>query len=179
MRRLLIILLAMLLTASLFGCAKQETVYTVDKNGVEFQVDTIEKTISDGKNIYKYEFSGDSSSYHAKITYPNGSSYSFSQSGYTGSGSWSGDYNETIYVPGDTLIDIIAEDAPRKGNSGMFFGKLILIALGLFELLAPEASWYISHGWKYKDAEPSEAALVFTRIGGGIVIAVAIILLFV
>ena len=74
---------------------------------------------------------------------------------------------------------IVAENTPRKQSAGMFFGKLILIALGLFELLAPEASWYISHGWKYKDAEPSEAALAFTRIGGGIVIAAGIILLFV
>ena len=179
MRRLLIILLAMLLTVSLFGCAKQETVYTVNKNGVEFQVDREAKTISDGKNTYKYEFSGDSSSYHAKITYPDGSWYSYSKSGYSGSGSWSLDYKEAKYVPGDTLIDIVAENTPRKQSAGMFFGKLILIALGLFELLAPEASWYISHGWKYKDAEPSEAALAFTRISGGIVIAAGIILLFV
>jgi len=36
MRRLLIILLAMLLTVSLFGCTKQEKIYTVDKNGFNF-----------------------------------------------------------------------------------------------------------------------------------------------
>lgn len=49
MRRLWIFLFTLLLTISLFGCAKQEIVYTVDKNGVEFRVDREEKTISCAK----------------------------------------------------------------------------------------------------------------------------------
>lgn len=53
---------------------------------------------------------------------------------------------------------------------GLFF-----IAIGLFHLLAPYASWYMSVGWKLRDAEPSDAYLVMTRIGGVIACAVGII----
>ena len=56
---------------------------------------------------------------------------------------------------------------------------MLLIALGAFNALAPKAAWYLSHGWRYKNAEPSEAALFFSRAGGVVLIFFGIILFFV
>lgn len=53
----------------------------------------------------------------------------------------------------------------------------LLILIGLFNLITPETSWYLKYGWRYKDAEPSEAAIVFGRIGGVVAILIGIVLL--
>lgn len=55
--------------------------------------------------------------------------------------------------------------------------SIIFILAGIFNLVAPDAAWYLSRGWQYKDAEPSDAALVVTRIGG-VAIVIGIVLLF-
>lgn len=37
---------------------------------------------------------------------------------------------------------------------------LILIVSGLIGAISPETGWHLSYGWRYKDAEPSDAALM-------------------
>ena len=64
-------------------------------------------------------------------------------------------------------------------RSGSPLLGMLLIALGAFNALAPKAAWYLSHGWRYKNAEPSEAALFFSRAGGVVLIFFGIILFFV
>lgn len=54
---------------------------------------------------------------------------------------------------------------------------VIVIILGIIELASPQTAWYLSYGWRYKNAEPSEAALIIERIGGVIGIILGIILL--
>ena len=54
---------------------------------------------------------------------------------------------------------------------------VLLAALGGFNLLLPRASWYLSYGWRYKNAEPSDLVLAINRIGGGAILAVALLLL--
>ncbi len=177
MKRLGIFLFVFLLSVSFFGCAKQETMYTVSKNGSEFQVDSIQKTIADGSNTYRYMLSGDASSFRVTITYPDGSSYWYSQSDGIGQGGWSDDYIEGKYVSADTLIDIVQDDAPQRVSSGKITGAIILIALGIFDIAFPKVSWYLGYGWRYKNAEPSDAALTFAQVGGVVVIIVGFILL--
>lgn len=55
---------------------------------------------------------------------------------------------------------------------------VIVILIGIFNLVAPDAAWYLSRGWQFKDAEPSDAALVMARIGGAAAILIGIVLLF-
>ncbi len=54
---------------------------------------------------------------------------------------------------------------------------ILLMIIGLFNLISPQTGWYLSYGWRFKDAEPSDAALVMARIGGGIAILIGVILL--
>ena len=176
MKRFWIILVALVLAVSLPGCSEEETAYTVSRNGMEFHVDTVQKTVTQGEHTYHYKSSGDSSDFSVTITYPNGSTYWYSRSG--GIGGWSDDYDEGAYVSGDTLVDVLLAQAPRRANPGKLVGGLLLIALGLIDLIVPKVSWYLGYGWRYKDAEPSDAALVFARMGGAIAIAIGIALLF-
>lgn len=178
MKRVWVALIALLIAVSLFGCGKENTVFTVNRNDITYKVDTEKKTISDGNHIYSFSFSGDASSYKATIRYPNGSSYWFSKNGNTGYGGWSDDYVETAYVSGSMLIDIIEDIAPKPANTGDALGGLLLIALGIFNAAAPGTAWYLERGWWYKNAEPSDMALAFTRGAGIVAIIVGVILLF-
>ncbi len=180
-KRLWVIFLTLLMAVSLFGCAKQETVYEADVNGVVLQVDIEQKKISDGQYTYGYEFSGDGSSYRVTITYPNGSSYWWNESEFSGSGGWSDDYAEGTYVSGDTLVravTVVEEvDNTEQRNVGKVLAGLLLIAFGAFELLAPDALWYLRHGWRFKNAQPSDAVLTVSRIIGGIAILTGIVVM--
>lgn len=43
---------------------------------------------------------------------------------------------------------------------------IIFIIAGILTAIFPEYAWYLRHGIWYKDSEPTEDALLFTRIGG-------------
>lgn len=52
---------------------------------------------------------------------------------------------------------------------------LFCIIVGLVNLISPETGWYLNRGWQYKDAEPSEAALLWGRVGGVIAILIGVL----
>lgn len=157
-----IFLLAALL---LSGCAPKETVHTVtlNRNGIDyiFTVDTENSTVSDGQYTYTYTINGNSTT----VTYPNGARYYWTQDGMFGSGGWDNNYDPNTYADGDMLIDAINETKPETVDGHIFAG-LFLAALGAFYTFAPHAAWYLSRGWIYKNAEPSDAALIIARISG-------------
>ena len=178
MKRVWVALIALLIAVSLFGCGKQKNVYTVRRNDITYRVDTEQHTISDGTYVYNYSFSGDAASYKATVRYPNGSSYWFSKNGNSGYGGWSDDYVETAYVSGSVLVDIIEETAQKPVNIGKIFGGILLIVLGIFNAASPGTAWYLQRGLWYKNAEPSDMALAFTRGAGVVGIIVGVVLLF-
>lgn len=59
-----------------------------------------------------------------------------------------------------------------------FLLGLVLMLIGIVGVVSPQTLWYVSHGWRYKDAEPSEAVLFFNRVGGVIAIIIAAVSLF-
>jgi hypothetical protein len=66
----------------------------------------------------------------------------------------------------------------HRPGSNWFWG-LCLMALGVLAFMNPRAVWYLSDGWKFRDAEPSELGLLAARLPGiGMVIG-GIVLLFV
>lgn len=74
------------------------------------------------------------------------------------------------------LLDNPQWGRARRTDAGMVFGGLLMIGLGVFSLMKPATIWYISDGWKFRNAEPSDLALSFTRFGGVIMIIVGVIL---
>ena len=177
MKRFAGILLLLLLALTVLGCAKQESVYTVEQNGIEFLVDTEHKTISDGVNTYQYQFSGDAHSYKITITYPNGATYQYARTGGLGYGSLDDEYAADAYAMGDILAQVVLTDAPKQTNPGRMMGALVMLIIGVVEVIFPGKLWFLRYGWRYKNAEPSDAALIVDRICGGVWIVLGLILM--
>lgn len=45
------------------------------------------------------------------------------------------------------------------------FGLLFII-IGIIGAVSPRTTWYMSEGWKFKNAEPSDAVLILNRVMG-------------
>ena len=177
----MIIAVILLMTA----CQKVGTpsTYTVTMNDTVFTVDPGNSTISDGINTYRYEYSGSAQSYTTTIIYPDGSTYwwSTTRNGNFshGSGGWSDDYDENRYVAGDVLCDVIKVKTSTKSDDKDPIMIMLLIVIGLFNVISPYSSWYLSSGWKNKDAEPSEEELGIARFGGVAALVIAVIMIIV
>lgn len=50
--------------------------------------------------------------------------------------------------------------------------KIIISIFALVGIINPELSWKLSEGWKFRDAEPSDAYLVYTRIVSVVILIV-------
>ncbi|TCT16724.1 hypothetical protein EDC18_10119 [Natranaerovirga pectinivora] len=44
---------------------------------------------------------------------------------------------------------------PKTNNEHFFYG-IIFIGIGIYSYKNPELGWYLKHGWKYRNAEPSD-----------------------
>lgn len=96
-----------------------------------------------------------------------------------GTGGWSDDYSEDRYIPGDTLVELLSDGAqPEKSSGNSPFIGVLLLAIGGFNAISPQTSWYLSYGWRFKNAEPSDAALLLGRCGGVLAAVIGLFLLF-
>lgn len=55
---------------------------------------------------------------------------------------------------------------------------LMITAFGIINVFYPYAGWYLSIGWRLKDAEPSNAALAVQRFSGVAGAAIGVVILF-
>lgn len=185
-----IAMLALVFAAILLfaGCKKEPapTVYTTDVYGATYIVDTENCTISDGTYTYGYEYAD--SGNRVDFTYPNGEVYGASITvannsiGGVSAGAISADYDyDSGYTDPFTLYRALTSPREKERSSGTNhpFVALLLCGVGIFNLAAPKASWYLSYGWRFKDAEPSDAAITISRIGGGIAVVIGVIMLIV
>lgn len=62
---------------------------------------------------------------------------------------------------------------------GLFnFVAVIVILLSALAIVFPRLAWELTQGWKYKNVEPSDAALVMTRLAGvaGVIVGIVILI---
>lgn len=177
MKRIILVLFTIILMLS--SCTGGTvTEYTVEHGGKNYTVNTENCTITDGENTYTYSVSGSADSYNMEIKYPDGSTAWWTMNGSSGHGGWSDNYVIGKYPDINTISSILEKDLPSHKGGGNAFMIILLIIIGLANIIAPYASWYLSYGWRYKNAEPSDAALVMNRIGGVVIIIIAIIMMF-
>ena len=176
-----VLLAAALIFLASCGHGGTSQVYDVEHNGKIFTVDQANQTIASEGHIYSFEVAGNGGNVKFKVTYPDGSTYWWSQGGNVGYGGWSDDYDPGRYAPGDVLWDVLNLDRRADGHdSGKYIGLgLLLILLGAVNAAFPRAMWYIEYGWRYKDAEPSDMVLFAERAGGAIAVIAGVICLFV
>lgn len=54
----------------------------------------------------------------------------------------------------------------------------LILIIGIVNLIWPRAAWELTRGWEFQDAEPSDEALTLTRAGGGLLVFLAILMIF-
>lgn len=184
MKKLYASVMMVLLLFSFMACSSaQDSTYTVERNHQFFTVDTENSTISDETNLYRYDLSKSSSGYHITITYPDNSTYwldaQYHEIATSLQSGWSDNYDAERYVAGDTLCDVLEEEMPTQSKSKNIFVILLLIIIGIINIASPHTAWYLEYGWRFKDAEPSNWALIANRCGGILVLAIAIVMIFI
>ena len=193
-KRIAILILAALLLLSLCACAEKQTQnalepYTTGWDGTVYTVTPIDNdkgTITDGTNTYSYRYDAAGSSYSVTFTYPGGETYRCMENGGTSggavfsSGSASLDFDFDKYPDGMTLKRVLEKSpsAKREKKSTKNVGLiLVLLFVGGINTAFPQAAWYLETGWKIKDAEPSDAALTWNRVGGVVALIIAAIMM--
>ena len=176
MKRPIFLMLCLLAAILLTACGgRRESASTYEKDG--YTVDREAGTITHGEDVYTFTVSGGGSSSSIRITYPNGATYFWEWSGNGGHGGWSDDYDPVRYADGDFLRDLLDFQAPAQEEEISPLLIVLLLAVGGFNLAAPRASWYLTYGWRYKDAEPSGVALVLNRVVGALAVLLAVVFL--
>lgn len=174
MRRILLCcMLAFMLLASSCG-AKGDSNYSVTYGGESYVIDTSEQTITHQGEHYRYEISGNT----VELIYPNGSRYWRSYQSGGSYGGWSDDYSSQRYVSGDVLLHILDFKPPGEAKSKNVVLIFFLIAAGAFYAISPKTAWYLSRGWQYKNAEPSEAAIEVNRMMGIAAVVIGVLMIF-
>lgn len=193
-KRISMFLLAALLLASLCACAEKKTQsalepYTTGWDGAVYTVTPIDNdkgTISDGTNTYSYQYDAAGSGYSVTFTYPDGETYRCVENGGTSSGavfssgSTSLDFDFDKYPDGMTLKRVLERSPSAKSekkstkNVGLI---LFLLVVGVINTAWPQATWYLDVGWKVKDAEPSDAALIWGRVVGVALLIIAAVMM--
>ena len=173
----LLLALALVYTFSLPVAAAQKT---VEWEGVTYTVDTEAQTIHDGESVYEYQVELYRDGYTLEITYPNGAFWSASVTESDGTYGWNEEYDMkgTVYPTGDTLETVLHNAGvtyiSQSGEKSVLL-LLVLLGIGIFSAAYPYGAWYLERGWYYKDAEPSDAALLFNRVIGILLLAGALI----
>ena len=162
-------LLCLVLLVLLCGCGREPVSTVYEKDG--YTVDTQAQIITKGEDVIRYSFGSNGK---VTFTYPDNTTTSWSQNG-TGTSSLFFDFDRW---PGALdLMDVLDRDDLPERKTGNPLG-LLLIPLGVLQAFFPQAFWFINHGWKYKDAEPSDLALGLGRVGGALVAIIGLIMLF-
>jgi len=196
-RRICRILLVMLLCCfPLCSCGSQSNtippLYKVTDSGRDYTLDTEKKELYYLEVAYPYQVTkgntpgtGTISISINHIRFSN--TYSKMSMGITsGLSSVSNDATIDEQMFAMDLIDVIYE--AYLSEDGFYYADYkapgtslagwLLLGLGLFNLLAPRAVWFTSYGWRFKNAEPSDASLTFGRVSGAIlgIIGIGILL---
>lgn len=133
-------------------------------------------TSAEDEVVYHYEYdNGD-----ITIVYPNGATYWESSTSYGAVSGWDGDYDTQRYIDGSMLAQhlIQAYEGEKDQFSltgGMVFGCLLMAAFGAVLAYAPEEVLYLRYQWRFKNVEPTDAAILETRIMGIFFIAVVVV----
>ncbi len=180
-KKIAFFLLSLYLLLSACACAPQ-TLHTVEMDGKSFEIDTLEKTVFDGKYTYDYKVSGNTERYSITIKFPDGATYTSDFNGMITTGTASYSFEPRPYAKDSTLVSVIKSKdlkKPIKDSLIKWFSVLFFIGAGLFFATNPDVVWEMRYGWHFKNAAPSEDGLLHICIGGIILIILGVVMIFV
>ena len=175
--------LAVLLLGGCGGKAAEPPVYEGEINSqtvrIEFDEGTrCAGTITAGHGNYVFCYEPDGT---LSVTYPNRETYTCRETDGAIATALTYDGRELEEQGYFDLISLMwtLEDAMGGGRTDSGRGipvplSLLLAALGVWQLCTPKSAWWLSNGWLFKNAEPSELALTAYRIGGGLLLLIGV-----
>ncbi|MFC5466039.1 DUF6199 family natural product biosynthesis protein [Lederbergia graminis] len=133
--------------------------------------------VSNGE-IVKVFFEQRAKGYRYEVEFENGHRYFYEQSEDAGYGGGTYELTGEEMMLAREAIDKYEEingDATiPSNNASKYLLGIVLFLIGLLGAIFPHATWYLEIGWKLRDAEPSEFALIANRVGGILVAIVGI-----
>ena len=133
----------------------------------------IGNTQTEEEDVYYYTYEdGD-----ITITYPNGATWWTSST----AGGWDNDYDPERYIDGDILAQQLTQayQYSRKNWDHVLvagFFALIIIVLSILDIMHPDVLHKMRYGLWVQNAEPTEFALMMSRICGIVAIVFAVIM---
>lgn len=158
----------LVLTLLLSGCAKEPMPYTYTSGDRTVTVDPITRTIMDKNEVFTYVVVDMGAAKRYEITFPDGSIYYWTDSGNSGSGGWTDNFDTERWFYANFLVDALKQSAPRQKTGNVVVG-LFLMGLGALNLFLPQVSVHVKYGWRFRNAEPSDAYLAMIRFGGALI----------
>ena len=137
----------------------------------------IGNTQTEEEDVYHYTYEdGD-----ITITYPNGATYWESASSNGAIGGWEGDYDTDRYIDGMTLAMQLTQAYNNSGKNWdevVIMGLVCLVVIGLclVDVIHPEWFFELRYSLWVRNAEPTEFALMMSRMGGVIGIVLCVIM---
>lgn len=189
MKKYMTLLLALLLVLGMsVSCGHEEPTETAVHTAIGGQEMTVtfdpgtysEGRIESAKGTYTFAYSmnGD-----LEITYPDGSSCTYRKTQNAASLGASPDFDPGSkgYPDGLSMAwgieSAIDQAKPSTENRGNALLGILLLAVGAWFAFAPRSAWYLNHGWRFKNAEPSDAILMLYGLGGGVLLFIGAICL--
>jgi len=112
--------------------------------------ETLEEIKLSNGEVVEVIYSNNSEGYRYEIVFENGHKYTFEQSGNLGTGGGSPDLTNHERELAEEAIDQFEKShgsaGPSKSRIKSVSVSIILILLGLFGLIFPQAAWYLQIG---------------------------------
>lgn len=177
------VILPLLLTVLLSGCTEKTSIKEIYQKVAV--IDYVDRTITYDSDIYHYEYA------HNKLilTYPNDTVCMLYNRDSFITIEWqsiAGHDNEVkaVYDQGYLHPNVIMYQvleappspmAPSKETNASPLRGILVVLIGGVIVFFPKAVWYIKSGWRYKDAEPSEVAIIVHRLSGVVAIVAGLV----
>ncbi|WP_069650123.1 DUF6199 family natural product biosynthesis protein [Caloranaerobacter ferrireducens] len=157
-------------------------VFLIFFNTIIFAIDDYKSIKLPSGEIVKISREEHKTGYRYDIVFSDGNTYFYEVYGNLSTGGGSPNLTGEQMIHAQEAIKLYEQKyglpKSEKNESSRNLLGLLFIALGIIGILSPKISWYLSIGWKLKEAEPSKIALVINRILGVILFVVGIITLF-
>lgn len=75
--------------------------------------------------------------------------------------------------------ELAQKDTEKEGKWALILLSVFMIVVGIVGMAVPQGLWWLSNGWKFRDAEPSKLSLALAQVAGGVAIVVGAIMLIV
>jgi hypothetical protein len=122
----------------------------------------------------KYIVSG--SRDYVTVEYPNGESTWMK---YMDNGGYAGGGDVEGYPSVTEFRELVFDIQKKKEFNGMqFLAGIFVFAVSILCALRPETAWFFNRGWMYRNAEPSDAYLSYTKVMGVIGCIFSVLLIF-